>query len=78
MKTGTCPKCSSTTILRAPQGGWPGMHMIHISVLDTATVECLICADCGFIEAYVPSGLDRRKMLAKFERFTPEEKQDES
>lgn len=69
MRSGTCPKCRSTTILRSRKGGWPGMHLIHIGPGDAAFVECLICADCGFVEAYVPADLDRRKMLRAFDRL---------
>ena len=69
MNSGTCPKCSSTTILCSPEGTWPGMHMIRISTMDAALVECLICADCGYVEAYVTNARDRAKMLRAFERF---------
>lgn len=72
MKSGTCPKCESSSILRSRKGGWPGLHQIHIATLDVALVECLICSDCGYVETYVPSQLDRRKMLRSFERFEPD------
>ncbi|MFT4537651.1 MAG: ssDNA-binding Zn-finger/Zn-ribbon topoisomerase 1 [Planctomycetota bacterium] len=72
MRSGTCPKCGSETILRSRKHGGPGMHMIHISVTEAGFVECLICADCGFVEAYVPAQLDRGKMLNSFERYVAE------
>ena len=56
----------------ARKGAWPGLHQIRIAILDVALVECLICSDCGYVEAYVPSQLDRRKMLRSFERFEPD------
>jgi len=71
MISGTCPKCGSTVILRSKRGGWPGLHQIHIQDIDVAFVECLICSECGFVEAYVPADLDRRKMLRAFERYQP-------
>ncbi len=69
MKRGICPKCKSTIILRSKKGGWPGVHQLQVSAMDTALVECLICADCGFMELYVPKELDRRKMLRSFDRY---------
>jgi predicted nucleic-acid-binding Zn-ribbon protein len=70
MIKGRCPKCESTTIVRSRKGGWPGLHQIHISATESAQVECLICVDCGYTEAYVPNSLDRGKMLKSFERYS--------
>ena len=69
MITGKCPKCSSSVILESNKGGWPGLHQINIKDLDVAFVECLICADCGFVETYVPSEKAREKMLTHFDRY---------
>ncbi len=69
MITGKCPKCSSSVILKSKRGGWPGLHQINIKVTAVAYVECLICADCGFVETYVPSEKEREKMLTHFDRY---------
>ena len=47
------------------------MHQIHISTTEGALLECLICSDCGCVEAYVPAKGDLAKMAQKFERYSP-------
>lgn len=67
-KSGQCPKCGCTTLLEPDQGTWPGMHAIRIDATSSALVQLFVCADCGYVEAYVPSSLDRRKLAERMAR----------
>ncbi len=66
-----CPKCGCTTLLEPEKGTWPGMHAIRIDATSSALLQLLVCADCGYVEAYVPSSLDRRKLAAHAARKEP-------
>jgi predicted nucleic-acid-binding Zn-ribbon protein len=62
MRSGKCPKCSSTELLHAPQGGLASaLHPIAIShqrgfSVQASAVESYVCSRCGFIEMYAVVG----------------------
>lgn len=51
-KTGKCPKCGSNEI----KGYYKAMAQMPVAILvtkrHTASLETLVCADCGYIEFY--------------------------
>lgn len=58
MRSGKCPKCSSTELFHAQQGGLEStLHPVAIShqrgwAMQTSALESYLCSRCGFIEMY--------------------------
>ncbi len=52
-KSGRCPKCESTRIHRSP---WKrlmrGRNQIPLTFFRAASIEMLVCVDCGYLEQY--------------------------
>ena len=72
MRSGTCPKCQSTTILTASGAD---SQRLRVGWVDMVQLECLVCSDCGHVELYVPNGLPLRKVRKGCERYvSPEER----
>jgi hypothetical protein len=57
MKSGTCPKCGSTTVYSQPGGlGFANQASIYIYAGRTSgpsTTRAYVCATCGYYEVYL-------------------------
>jgi predicted nucleic-acid-binding Zn-ribbon protein len=57
VKTGTCPKCKSTSVYcgdKIPLKSGPfGSNSIPVSIVSIASLDNYVCADCGYLESYV-------------------------
>ena len=73
--SGTCPKCSSTGVIRVP--GSVGSHgageNIAVGKLYTNSVLVTryVCPQCGFIEHWVDSPRDIERVVKKFRTEKP-------
>ncbi len=66
MKSGVCPKCSSTEIY----GDTNNPHGIVVDkgkILPMNTI-LLVCADCGYLEFYVENENDLERIKKKFRK----------
>jgi predicted nucleic-acid-binding Zn-ribbon protein len=57
MKSGKCPKCSSSEIYRGRAHNQ--RSALNISVFKNARLEDFVCAGCGFVESYI---IDKAKL----------------
>jgi predicted nucleic-acid-binding Zn-ribbon protein len=57
MKSGKCPKCSSSNVYFSrdlPLKGGPfGSNSIPISLTSMAPLDNYVCTDCGLVESYI-------------------------
>ncbi len=63
MKSGICPKCSSSAIygdIKNPHG----IVVDRMKILPMNTI-LLVCADCGYLEFYVENEQDLEKIRKK-------------
>ena len=67
-RTGTCPKCGGTKLLRVKDtGGNAGISLI-LGFLSTAPVTRYACTKCGYVESWVEEKhLDKLKNRLEFE-----------
>ena len=68
-KTGECPKCSSSEILKIPgKRGYRSSNDISLgmTVFSSVYVTRYLCAQCGFSEEWVDSASDLQKVREKY------------
>ena len=57
MKTGICPKCSSTEVFSgagiALKKGPFGSNAIPIKLSSIAALDNYVCTSCGYVESYI-------------------------
>jgi len=57
VKSGKCPKCSSTEVFRGselqPKSGPFGSNSIPVSLTSIAALDNYVCTQCGYVESYI-------------------------
>ena len=58
-KTGVCPKCGGTDIVKEPGTGRFCCNEVPLGILDAAPVDRFVCCTCGYSEEWLrKSNLD--------------------
>lgn len=66
MKSGVCPKCSSQEVFM-DYGPRHGIN-VPVTMLMPLSTHLYICADCGYLEFYTPTGFELQKVKEKFRK----------
>ena len=84
MKTGVCPKCSSTEVFSgagiALKKGPFGSNAIPIRLTSIAALDNYVCTSCGYVESYIGDRGKLTEISQKWDNAEPkdsEEKEDE-
>ena len=84
MKTGVCPKCSSTEVFSgadiALKKGPFGSNAIPIRLTSIAALDNYVCTSCGYVESYIGDLGKLTEISQKWDNAEPkdsEEKEDE-
>ena len=71
MRTGTCPKCSSTKVFSGAdiplKKGPFGINSIPIGLTSIAALDNYVCGECGYVERYVSSQTKLAEISRKWE-----------
>ena len=73
MKTGVCPKCKSDEIFvwKASNGSFQYFNYLPIRNwwgMGHLRIDTYVCANCGYIEQYLPDKESARKIADSWER----------
>ena len=72
MKTGVCPKCSSSAVYSGAdiplKKGPFGSNAIPLSMTSIAALDNYVCADCGYVESYVGESEKLKEIQHKWVR----------
>lgn len=71
MKNGRCPKCESCEIYRKREGIRTGIGdriKVSVSWWWSAMLDDYVCANCGYVESYVPEESDRHEIASKWDK----------
>jgi predicted RNA-binding Zn-ribbon protein involved in translation (DUF1610 family) len=66
----TCPKCTSSDIVRIP--GMLGAYgagnniVVGMTIFSAVKVTRYLCASCGFTEEWIDSAADIRRIKSKY------------
>ncbi len=84
MKTGICPKCTSTEVFSgagiALKKGPFGSNAIPIGLTSIAALDNYVCTSCGYVESYISDLGKLNTISRKWDNVEPkdsEEKEDE-
>jgi hypothetical protein len=61
-QTRTCVKCKSKEIIRVPASAWFEDNKIPVGFMAVVKTTRYICCDCGFVEEWIQSAVDREKL----------------
>ncbi len=64
--TGKCTKCNSTDVVKVENRLGQQFDNIKIGFMGIAEVGKYICCDCGFIEDWVESSFDLKKLKERY------------
>jgi len=77
LKTGICPKCSSTEIFSgagiALKKGPFGSNAIPIGLTSIAALDNYVCTSCGYVESYVGDPGKLTEITQKWDNAGPED-----
>ncbi|UCF92914.1 MAG: hypothetical protein JSW39_01795 [Desulfobacterales bacterium] len=77
MKSGICPKCGSDEVYSGAgvvfKSGPFGSNSIPISLTSIAALDNYVCAQCGFVESYIPNAAKLKEISKKWRRTNPPE-----
>ena len=72
MKTGTCPKCTSTDVFSGAgimlKKGPFGSNAIPIGLTSIAALDNYVCASCGYVESYISDSAKLTEIGDKWDR----------
>lgn len=72
MKSGVCPKCSSSQIYSGVdvfmKGGGHGGNRIPITSFTSARLDNYVCVECGYVESYISERDKLEKIVEKWPR----------
>ena len=66
MKSGKCPKCSSSKIYKRPK--FSPSSNIAFSLFTQMRFQIFICAQCGYLEAYIDDVEDIIDLTEKWQK----------
>lgn len=68
MLSGVCPKCGSTEVYAGTEISYKAgnnySNSIPITFWHTSALDNYVCADCGYVESYIPKH-KHREMIRK-------------
>lgn len=67
MKSGRCPKCSSTNVFFRDGAGDRGA--LIVAFFSFARLRDYVCVDCGYVESYVRDKAKLEIIKSRWNRF---------
>ncbi len=68
MKSGVCPKCGSDEVYVNLSSSTVYSNIVPISFFSSTRHDFYVCANCGYIENYIPDEKALRKIAQKWQR----------
>ena len=81
MKTGICPKCTSTEVYSGAdiilKKGPFGINAIPINLTSIAALDNYVCTSCGYVESYISDTGKLNEISRKWENVVREDCEEE-
>jgi len=64
--TESCPKCKSNEVVKIDNWSVQQFSHIKIGIISVAEVAHYVCCECGYIESWVESSHELKKIKEKY------------